>query len=564
MYNLARKETYFTLSFVLCILIKLLFLDKSLTFDSQLWAEAGTNYFLAPHQHGFWKSFLVLDFGYIPLWPRLVANIIYFLNIKPYLIPYFYQIFTILFISLCTAFINLTRNRVLISSDRLRFFLSLLFCFHLDYELHTFINFSYWALIPCIFILSWFYFSDSIQNLSKSEQFFSVSFVILALLSKAMMVALLPVIFLLFIRNKQFLLSKILLLSTAAIQLTVTALNAPKETAFSVSFDPIIFLKNQIYYTLIFPLFSLAKAGSLNSKHLILYIILSTLVITFILFHLAKFYKFNHLKLFQFRYIANLKYLLFILFLFFSFFFSLAITLKGYPSLFYINLSSESPLASQFLNTRLLFFQVVIFYIILFSLFEPIKKSLTFYKFKAHYQKYYFTFAFVLIIIINNPVFDLSFSPHHSSFPNINNKLFSELIHPEKEQCLPINPFPWMINFSNCFLLASSQASINFDLKSLSASSPIEISLPLETNNQNIKILHLFFTHIIATTPSISITDENNNIFNLKPQVSSSYTLRWILEKPTKIKKIALNGVQQISSVNNQPYFQFFGVTNEK
>ena len=122
-----KKEKLFVLSFFFFLIIKTSLLDRTLTYQPEMWAEGVTNYYLSAFTLDFWKSFLVLDFGYLPLWPRIVANFFYLFKPPSTLIPILYQSFSIVFICFSIASINLTRNNLLISSKYLRFFLSFLF-----------------------------------------------------------------------------------------------------------------------------------------------------------------------------------------------------------------------------------------------------------------------------------------------------------------------------------------------------------------------------------------------------------------------------------------------------
>lgn len=164
--ELLLKEKWFLVSFFACLAIKLSFLDPTLTYAPEIWAESATNYFITPFNVGFWKSFLTLDYGYLPLWPRTIASFSYLFSVSSKSTTFIYQIFSFLFICFSTSYIALKNNASFIKSDVLRFFLSILFSLLLDYELHTFINFSYWGLIPVSFYLLSNFFSSS--NDSKS------------------------------------------------------------------------------------------------------------------------------------------------------------------------------------------------------------------------------------------------------------------------------------------------------------------------------------------------------------------------------------------------------------
>lgn len=542
---------YFILVFFVALSLKFCLLDSSLSFSAEVWAETATNYYMPPIELGFWQSFMKLDFGYLPLWPRLVANLFYLLQVSPRWIPLCYQFFSLVFISFCVAFINLKRNRTIISSDRWRLFLSLLLCLHLDYELHTFINFSYWSLIPTLFFTAALYFEQpSTSILTQGEKNLMAIWISLCLLSKAIMVALLPIFFVaIFKKRSRFFFS--IFTCLAVIQLVITFFNVPKINQFHSTLNPIEFIHNFYIYGSLFPWFLMFS----NSHFLFTYkYVIAFISTALILYSGLKIYRHFNAKFW------------FILALCGSFLMSLAIILRGYPQFFFIN-SLTDAFPFHHLKSRLLFFPIIVLYFLIFILksTQSVSKvqSVLFIKNKEKL----FSIFFVLIFIIKNPVLVSSLTPQHRGFPTTKNTLFSEFSNPEKEECLPINPFPWVLNDNECDYLILPESPVIFDSHlTFFPESSFQVNVPNFPEPQKLKYIHLFFEKINIDQLMIFLETQTHEWIQLTAYVLNQNTLRIPVSTSEKIINIRFSGIKKISTVNQKPFVLFLGsgVKHEK
>ncbi len=280
------KNRFFIFSLLGCFLIQLLLLDKTLTTQAQLWAETGTNFLFFAQQKGFWESLQILDYGYLPLLQRLWGHAVYALLPLSF-IPYGFQFFALAYISFCCATPCLGCFSSLFTSKWQPFFISLLLCCNLEYELHTFVNFPYWAMIPIFMICALF-----ISKATSIPTYLGL-FVILAILSKATFVVLIPfwIVFLAFKKSKsrlQFIWVS-LFLFFSALQLAICLASRSQIPAAPDSIFSMNFITTVLLNLLAIPYSFFARGlVSTHSSWLNLFLVLIFAALTFIL--LKKYY----------------------------------------------------------------------------------------------------------------------------------------------------------------------------------------------------------------------------------------------------------------------------------
>ena len=149
--NEIESNFFFWLS--LFIIFSVLFLEfPTLSYRSEIWAEQGTNYLINARYLSFFKNLFVTDAGYLVILPRLIAVLTYYIFPLKY-----YAVVTnlcgLFFASLSAAFFSRKCFRHIISSDFVRFIISLLLGFGMsnNYENHTYVNFVYHMCYFCFF-----------------------------------------------------------------------------------------------------------------------------------------------------------------------------------------------------------------------------------------------------------------------------------------------------------------------------------------------------------------------------------------------------------------------------
>lgn len=160
-----------------------------------MFAENATNYFNTAHTLPFLKGVLVTDYGYLPLLPRLLSYVIEWLGVAPKNVPIAYDFVASFVIALCLcSFVSSWGERV-VRRPFLRYVFAFLIFMLPDYELKTFINFTYWLFIPLFLLTLRAWQQPESFNLKSWVGF--VALASLAILSKPLFFALVPVFFLL-------------------------------------------------------------------------------------------------------------------------------------------------------------------------------------------------------------------------------------------------------------------------------------------------------------------------------------------------------------------------------
>ena len=207
------NNRYFYLSFIIvftCIFFKL----PTLSYQAEMWAEAGTNYMYTALYEDVLTNLNTSDFGYLPLQPRLISMLLVkVFGVEQYF-PVFSQIIALLFIAFYVSFINLTIFKRIIPGNFIRFILSISIGLFPDYEIFTFLNFSYFGFLICFLLL--FIEKDKISN---RFYVFLLIITVLLLCSKATFIIFFPLYGLFFLyyfyhkNRKEYIFYAILLLA---------------------------------------------------------------------------------------------------------------------------------------------------------------------------------------------------------------------------------------------------------------------------------------------------------------------------------------------------------------
>lgn len=126
----------------------------TLSYKSEVWAEHGTNYLYHAYNSSLLTNLFKTDAGYLVWLPRIIALITSYIS-SPFYFIYITNFIGLAIISYCASFINRRNFKHLIPSDGNRFFLSLMMGVFLfpHYENFTFINFSYYGFLFCLFLI---------------------------------------------------------------------------------------------------------------------------------------------------------------------------------------------------------------------------------------------------------------------------------------------------------------------------------------------------------------------------------------------------------------------------
>ena len=190
-----KINKFFWISFISTIAITCVCMP-SVSWRPEIWAETGVLYLNGALHNSFFTNLFLPDYGYLPMFNRLVAGIIMkTIGLNAYTALGF-QMCSVLFIALSCSLINLHVFRVAIANDWIRFLLgvSLGFGRFMGYEEYTFINVPYfgviiWVLMPALMV--------SRQKFSQWEYWFVSVFFLMLTLSKPYFIVFLPVLLLL-------------------------------------------------------------------------------------------------------------------------------------------------------------------------------------------------------------------------------------------------------------------------------------------------------------------------------------------------------------------------------
>lgn len=162
----------------------------SLGFKAEMWAEGATNYFDCVDQvKDFISCLMKTDAGYLAFLPRIYSQIISIFNSSYGSIIVYQQILGITTVIFCSASVTSKVFEKLYGQFPLRLILALILSTHFDYELHTFINASYYLIIPASSLLVLHVIQ---KELKLSLSLIAGSVISLTILSKGIFVCLLP------------------------------------------------------------------------------------------------------------------------------------------------------------------------------------------------------------------------------------------------------------------------------------------------------------------------------------------------------------------------------------
>ncbi len=206
----------FAISFV-SIFLLLFFKYPSLSYKAEVWAETGSNFFVYADQLPLLECLMQADAGYLPLLPRIVSILVVQLfGIREYF-PITVQLISLCFVAGFASILTWSKLRILFPNDLLRLLLSISIAALPAYELFTFINFSYFAIIPTMLMVA---IDKSI--LSYRSWFLLLFAVLCGILSKATFIILLPPVTILFIwhlskgKTKEYIFYGLILLACLA------------------------------------------------------------------------------------------------------------------------------------------------------------------------------------------------------------------------------------------------------------------------------------------------------------------------------------------------------------
>ncbi|RYZ79733.1 MAG: hypothetical protein EOP04_27215, partial [Proteobacteria bacterium] len=165
---------------------------------AEFWAEGGTKYFSCAHYTKSLECFLQTDAGYLAFLPRTLSLTIEFLEIPLIHWPLAQQISVIVIMLACLSCVSLKAFEPFLGSAFSRFLLAVVMGWYLEYDLHSFSNLSYFLIIPASLMLAYLIVEPKI----KWPLAFGVGlFVSLAILSKGILVGLVPMVALVVVFN---------------------------------------------------------------------------------------------------------------------------------------------------------------------------------------------------------------------------------------------------------------------------------------------------------------------------------------------------------------------------
>jgi hypothetical protein len=150
-----RHNHLFAISFVIVFLINAISFP-SLMLKSEMWAEMGTNYFFHAHFSNLLANIKATDAGYLPWLPRIFALIGEYAKVPIGYLPYYYGFVASVLVAGFSSAVSLPFFREYVASDLIRIICAVLLGTYLNYELHTFINMSYFGAIILVLIF-WSY-----------------------------------------------------------------------------------------------------------------------------------------------------------------------------------------------------------------------------------------------------------------------------------------------------------------------------------------------------------------------------------------------------------------------
>ncbi|MBI5207394.1 MAG: hypothetical protein HY934_06335 [Candidatus Firestonebacteria bacterium] len=142
----------FILSFFIILSIAIIKLP-SLSTQTEVYAEAGTNFFANAYTNDVWTNLTAHDAGYLPLFQRIISLIVLKVFGITKNFPYVVQFISLFFIAFFSSIINLRSFRSLIESDAIRFIAGITIGLYPSYEVFTFVNYGYFGASFILFMM---------------------------------------------------------------------------------------------------------------------------------------------------------------------------------------------------------------------------------------------------------------------------------------------------------------------------------------------------------------------------------------------------------------------------
>jgi len=491
MFSKLKKINFYFLSSFLLIFCVLAIKFPTLSYKAEVFAEAGTNFFLNAKVSTFFQSLLTSDAGYLPFIQRLFSEIIVKLFHVNRYFPLLTQIFALFVIAFASSFINFRFLRQLIPSDSFRFVCGFVLGFFPDYDMYTYINFVYFGYIYLVLI-----YLINFNSLSWSLTIGIGVIGFLFITSKALLLAVAPFFGLQMVysfirkRNKELFVSSMITLG-ALIQTIFVLVNIVSSKANQIPSperDPINLLSVGFHLLLsifvenVIPIFYYMDSDLISE--LLIFAIL--MLIGFLLFRSKR--KKILIGLIVLPLVAYISILFFLKFIgddsfprFNHFIFQKPVYLRWYfiahESILLLFLLCVGQITKSWLRVSVLI--VFLFYFPSLRLFT---KASDLYGDNAlshsDWEKYY--------ILAEKDVY-----------------------------CIPVNPSPWYIS-NKCISVSSS------DGQEVLA---IQLNYSTEKENKNIRI---------------SVFDSENQIVRLNKLSENDNHTYWLIEKPSRNNRIEI------------------------
>ena len=556
-FNGNKSLFLFIISFIISLSITYL-INPSILQYPQFWAEEGI-FYSNILKHNAFETLLLKDWGlYFNVLTRIIVLLVHFALISIDNIPLAYHLIGATFIGLCTSIFCFERFRCIIEQDYFRFFLCILFNLNFDNELRYINNIAYYGVIPIILFIVYSEYITRFFSLNKSILF--SFFVFILFCSKPIFLALSPIfIFLLYreikLANRSF--SRIIVPLSAILgsvlqffsYISVNFFNdlIRQESVFSNSLTNI--MKQTIFDFLSIPIGN--SFGIIYFK--ILPLNITTLIISFMIFVII--FVILRLK-------SNNK-IIFNLFIFFC--------IASLLNAFFVSAAGFIPPqnATQLdhLNSRRFYlssvFFIFLFYILVFYLINNFFLTIKI--------KYIPLLLLVIHVNVNNVFRIQKFNSF--KFPIIGVASWEEdynLISYEN-YCIPIDPFPWIIN-KNCNIINRLKFNlINYietkDYKSIKVFKKLFNFQNKIYDHKIQSILILAPKKIAKVVPILKIDYGFNNTIYIKPKPRKSHQGFYRYQFPVGLSHIA--NIQIVNNAyiplkNNYPIVVYFGWRIEK
>jgi hypothetical protein len=142
----------FLISFLSILVVRVMLLP-TLTIKPEVWAEAGTNFYYHARYSSLWDNLWATDSGYLPWLQRIIAVAAVRIGFDGAAYPYAIQWAGQILSALSASLLVLPVFHRVIPSTLVRLLLALHVGLYPNYELHTFINFSYFGIFFVTFVL---------------------------------------------------------------------------------------------------------------------------------------------------------------------------------------------------------------------------------------------------------------------------------------------------------------------------------------------------------------------------------------------------------------------------